>query len=134
MSIFENEDEKPSDLEFNIARKNGSLFIIHRGWPYALSPPPIVSMSLSPAIIGIDKILLEGASAKGIDGGFKLSAADEWFFNCDVKAKYIEDMYEGWIYDIKGEGIKADQRVWVCSYLKLFFNSPPETMYLAIKA
>ena len=135
MSIFEKEEqEKPPQLEFNITEKNGCLFIVHGGWPYPLAPPPIVSMGLSPTVIGIDKILLKGAEAKKLDRNFKLSASDEWFFHCDVKARYVEEMFQGWIYDLQGEGMVVSQKVWVCSYLKLFFKSPPETMYLSIKA
>jgi len=134
MSIFEKEEERPSELEFDITEKNGSLFIVHQGWPYAMSPPSIVSMSLSPAIVGIDKVLLKGAEQKGIKGNFKLSASDKWFFHCDVRALYVEDLFEGWIYDLQGESMKVDQRVWVCSYLKLFFQIPPKTMYLSITA
>lgn len=121
------------EIKFPIATKSNNFFVIHNGWPYDLSPPPIVKISLPPNIIGIDEVLREGSKIKNINGDFVLTASDEWFFGCDVRAEYKNTELNGWVYVAKSEKLKiSDQHVWVCPYLKFYFEEPPKILYMSI--
>lgn len=132
MSIFEKEATH-SDPIIRISRKNEKLCVMHNGWPYDLSPSPIVKMNLPPNMIGVDEVLKRACSFKNITGDFGLRIESDWYLNCDAKANFTKEMLGGWVYELSGEYVKFEKTpVWACPYLKMLLGSPPKVMYLFV--
>lgn len=118
---------------FNILEKKDKLFVLHNGWPYDLSPSPIIKLNLSPNIMGLDEILREGIKIKNINNNFSMEVEGDWFIKCDISAELIKEELGGWIYNIKGESLKMpNQYVWLCPYFNFFFDKPPNDIYLRL--
>lgn len=130
MSIFGREENK-SDPVVRISRKNGRLYAIHNGWPYDLSPSPIVKMHLPPNMLGVDEVLRHASVMKGLKDDFGLKIKMEWDFECDARADFSKEMFDGWVYELSGESVKFERTpVWACPYLKMMLGDPPKVMYL----
>jgi hypothetical protein len=120
-------------LSIPITSKKGNLFIIHNGWPYDLSASQLVKSNLSPAIRPVDEFLKYASKLKGISDSFCITLQDEWFFFCDGSMIFSCPFLGGWIYNIEAEKTKLDyNQVWICPYIKLFFEEPPKKLYLKI--
>ena len=54
------------------------------------------------------------------------------FLDSDVRLEYKDTLFDGWIYDAFSENLKIDetQKIWACTYLNLYFDKPPKTVYL----
>jgi hypothetical protein len=136
MSIFDKDDENKDDItRFQILNKRGSYFVMYKGWAYNLSPSSYTQMSLSPAILGVDSFLKEGSKIKGIDGNLTLASCPDWFLGCDVRIEFQERLLDGWVYSLHAESlnVKNFHRVWICPYLKFFFENPPPKLFLSLE-
>ena len=132
MNIFKKE-ETQRDSSMHISRKNEKLYVMHNGWPYDLSPSPIVRMNLPPNVIGVDEALKKACSMKNMKGDFKLKIEHEWYRGCDAKAHFIKEMFDGWIYELSAEYVSFEKTpVWACPYLKMLLGNPPKIMYLYV--
>lgn len=117
----------------HISRKNDKLYVMHNGWPYDLSPSPIVKMNLPPNMIGVDEALKKACSLKNIVGDFALRIETEWYRLCDAKAHFTKEMLGGWAYELSGEYLSFEKTpVWACPYLKMLLGDPPKIMYLHV--
>jgi hypothetical protein len=103
---------------------------------YDMAPAQITEVYLSPLVIGIDKIIVSGCKIKGIknpENGFNLLFSEQYFPNADVKFNFTEQKFNGWIYSVEElnlKGLRPDQSAWICSYMSLYFSSPPKTIYI----
>lgn len=132
MSIFEKE-EIHHDPIIRVSRKSNNLYVMHNGWPYDLSPSPIVKMNLPPNMMGVDEVLKKACELKGIAGDFGLRIEQEWYRNCDAKGHFIKEMLGGWAYELSGECVRFEKTpVWACPYLKMLLGEPPKIMYLHV--
>lgn len=123
-----------STINIPITSKKGNLFIIKNGWPYDLSASQMVRQSLSPVCKPVDEFLKYSAKLKEIKGDFSVSLQDEWFFFCDAIMNFSCPFLSGWLYDIKAEKINLNySQVWICPYIKLFFENPPNQLYVKIE-
>jgi hypothetical protein len=136
MSIFE-KDEPKSDgkLRVQIFSKGGNMFVMRRGWAYNLAPPPTTQANLSPVILGVDVFLKEGSKIKGLGESFVLASSTEWFLGCDARIEFEEILFDGWTYSLYPESlsVKNFHKVWVCQYLKFFFDNPPPKLFLSLE-
>lgn len=116
-----------------ILKKSEKFFIYYKNRYYDLSPPSVISMTLPPSIVGFDFVIREGSRIKDIQENLELKLSDEWFFYCDAKAEFKRSEMSGFIYRIEGEQIKIKpQDVWICDYLKFFFEEPPAFLFLKL--
>lgn len=118
-------------LEFKVLKRKGKLYLDYGGWTYDLSPPDFVRMVLPPNISGVDSFLMDGAKRKGIDGDFTLKFSHIPLLECDASARYLEKFMDGWVYEISS-GMQK-RKAWVCGYMKLVFERPPDTMHITIE-
>lgn len=131
MSIFEKKELSQS--YFSILKKDSKFFITYQGWSYDLSPSNIVKMSLPPNVEGVDSFLRKASQYKNISGDIALVAKNDWFF-CDARIEYKEKFMEGWTYDIFSEEMKIPNGlgVWICPYIKFFYEDMPKKLYLKV--
>jgi hypothetical protein len=137
MSIFEKEEEKEdsSFLKVNIFEKKEKLFLMIGGWSYDLSPSPFTQINLSPVVKGVDVFIKEGMKIKGIKEKCTLEVSEKDIeFKCDARVDFNSSFFDGWIYDLQGEYLMTGSKyqVWICPYMKFFFQKPPKTLYLRI--
>jgi hypothetical protein len=136
MSIFE-KDEPQTDgkLRVQILSKGGNMFVMHQGWAYNLAPPPTTQMNLSPVVLGVDVFLREGAKIKGLGTSFTLASSPEWFLGCDARIEFEENLFDGWTYFLYPESlnVKNFHKVWICQYLKFYFENPPSKLFLLLE-
>jgi predicted heme/steroid binding protein len=126
--------ENISERLIRVFRKNGKLYVMHNGWPYDLSPSPIVKMSLSPNMSGVDEMLNQASVLKNLPNEFGVRIETDWYRNCDARAEFLEEIFGGWSYEVSGESIKFERRpVWACPYLKMMLGDPPKVMYLSVE-
>jgi hypothetical protein len=122
------------NLQLSIINDKDRLFIMHNGNAYDLSPSQYVELNLSPTTQGVDKFLKYCAKLKKINKDFKMEVQDDWFFFCDACLKFSSCHLNGWLYEISSEKVKINYSyVWICSYMKFFFDSPPPTLYVKVE-
>lgn len=134
MSIFKN-NETTKNSSFIILRKSDKFFITHQGWPYDLSPSNIVKINLPPNVEGVDSFLKKVSQVKNISGDVALETEKQWFF-CDVRIEFKENFMNGYTYNIFGEemSIPSGLGVWICPYIKFFYEDMPKKLYLKINS
>jgi len=142
--IFKNEDSPEPEKESSIKsirifrdQKNTWAFHCTKG-TFGLAPAPITRKTLSPIIWGADKIIKSVTSLKKIDrpeDGFNLLFSNELFLNCDARLVFEEKFHDGWIYKIEPEYLdfNTKQKIFACSYLKLYFSEPPENVFVKLE-
>lgn len=139
-SIFEKNIEKSNLKKIYLNKDHNSnwYFQDNKGNKFILAPSAFVEMSFSPLIAGANKAILFGCKQKNIDpsNGINLYFSEEQFLDADVRIEFKEIFFDGWIYDIYPENIKVDpgQKIWACNYLKLYYQQPPEKLYLRIES
>lgn len=119
------------EKKFKVIRRKGRLFLDHEGWTYDLSPPDAMKIALPPNVSGVDVYLSEGARSKGVEGDFSVLFNSDWFIGCDASARYVDKFMDGWIYEISDK--KSVRRAWICSYMKLLLDKPPDIMHVLIE-
>lgn len=142
MGIFDKTTEKSDydKLGIQVVRpymKKGRWVFDRDGTTYDMAPAGATAASLSPVIVGADRIIEAGCREKGIDpaAGFDLLFSESYFPNADVIFKWAEGKFDGWIYNVEGLNMKItkDQQVWVCPYLSFFYKKPPKALYIKIE-
>lgn len=122
------------DTKLSVVNNRDRLFLMHNGNAYDLSPSAFVESNLSPTTQGVDKFLKYCAKMKNIDGNFNIEIQKDWFFFCDAYLKFSSCYLDGWLYEVKSDKVKINYYyIWICSYMKLFFESPPSEMYVKIE-
>jgi hypothetical protein len=133
------EDYKKIGVDvLRIYKQKNRWFFKKDGVAYDMAPAEIVDFMLSPLIIGANRLIEAGFKAKGMkeSSDFYLLFSGIYFPNADVKLKYSEPKFNGWIYDIEGLNIHVDKTVtsvWVCPYLGAHYSELPRTLYLRIE-
>lgn len=145
MAIFDKDETEKSDYEkINVHTiepyvQNGKWFFHHNGTAYPFAPAVATNASLSPVVVGADRIIQIGADLKKIKNcqeGIVLMFSEEYFPGADAKFTLLEGQFDGHVYDVESlnlEGIPANQKAWVCPYLGLYFDEPPKTIYLKLE-
>lgn len=138
-SIFEKNIEK-SNIKKIYLNKENSIWYFEDEFKkrHTLAPAKIVEMTISPLVAGVDKAIFFACKNKNIDSknGLYLYFSEEEFIDCDFKLEFYQNFFDGWIYNVFSEKIKLDfgQKVWACSYLKLYYSEPPKVIYLKIES
>ena len=115
-----------------IFKKNGQI--------YDLAPAGATQFVLSPLVVGVDKLVGIGCKLKEIknpEEGFLLLFSKDYFANADVKFVLKEPSLNGWIYDVEPLNfvdILPGQKAWICPYLTMYFEKPPQELYLKIES
>lgn len=119
---------------------NGMWKFEYKNHHYQLAPAGMTDFSLSPMIVGADRLLVTGCKLKKIpnpENGFWLLFSQEYFPNPDVRFDFKENKFNGWVYTVQEMNLKnlmEGQCAWLCPYLKFYFPEPPATLYLKIEA
>lgn len=105
---------------------------------YNIAPSHSTQLSLSPLILGIDKIMIGACHYKNIniDKGFYIKLSKNYFDNCDVSLNYIDTLFDGWVYGITPQlfsNVREHQKIWMCPYLKFYYNNPPASLYVEVE-
>ena len=117
---------------------NGNWKFEYKGQMYQLAPAGMTEFTLSPMIVGADRLLVTGCKLKNIpnyENGFLLRFSQNYFPNSDVFFEYSEPKYDGWIYKVTEmnlKGLMQGQCAWLCPYLKFYFTEAPSQLYLKI--
>lgn len=141
MSIFEPDK---SDLEkINVKsirpyKHNGRWVFDHEDKTWDMAPAGLTEATLSPIIVGVDRLIALSAQAQGItepENGFNLLFSETYFPRCDVKITFVEDKFDGWLYQMTSvnTAVANEQFVWICPYLKLYFEKIPKELYLRME-
>lgn len=140
-TIFgEKKEQEEKDVNKILIKKNkkGDWYFNKKGNIYNMSPPEIAKNSFSPIVAGADRLIKAGCSLKNIDykNGIYLYFSEQEFINCDIRIEFDEKLFNGWLYNVYSEKIKVDngQKVWACSYLKLYYDNPPRKIYLKLES
>lgn len=121
-------------------KKGNEWFFSHNDNEYPMAPAQIISSNLSPIILGADNFIKIGCDAKKInnpENGFNLLFSSEYFPTCDVKLTYKENFFNGYIYlvePINYMDVIPGQSVFMCSFVNLYYSSPPKEIYLKAEA
>jgi hypothetical protein len=141
MEIFPETDNR-SDLEklginaFKVFKSGGRWVFEKGGKTYDFAPAQITDASLSPVVVGADRLINLGCKSKNMadyENGFVLLVSNNYFPSCDVRLGYKEPLYDGWLYDVYSEnlqGVMAGQQTWICPYIKFYYTEPPNILYL----
>jgi hypothetical protein len=140
-SIFNKETEVVPDNMYKIKiydYKNSWCFSGKDNKGYVMSPSLIAQLSFSPLVASTDLIVQTIAQLKKIKDpkkGFYVYFSKDYFIEYDFDLKLVDSLLDGWIYDASSENLKIDtqQKVWACSYLKLYFKEPPKNIYVMVK-
>lgn len=144
MSIFEKTQktdfEKIGVNTIRPFKKDGRWVFNKDGKIWDMAPAQLTDISLSPVVVGADRMILAGCALKKIqtpENGFLVLFSEQWFPGCDVKLTLKENKFDGWLYDVTPEslqGLMPGQGAWICPYMKMYYNNPPQTLYLKIEA
>jgi hypothetical protein len=109
------------------------------GREYNMAPSDAVGVSLSPTVLGANRVIEHGCKLKGIkspEDGFYLLFSTQYFPNSDVKLNFKEIKFDGWVYSLESMTLqvpKIVESIWVCPYLGVYYaKGPPKTLYLRI--
>jgi hypothetical protein len=106
---------------------------------YDMAPANITDYLLSPIVYGADRLINIGCKLKNIknpESGFLLLFSENYFPNADVKLEFSENKYDGWTYKVNSlnlQGLLPDQGAWICSYMKFYYEKPPQSLYLKLE-
>lgn len=117
---------------FKVCIRKKGIFLDYQGWMYDLSPPDYVKISLPPDVLGVDSLLLNSMKQKGIEGDFFVKICDNADSEYEAEATYLNSFMEGWIYDVRY--VKINKKVWICSYLKFMYETPPKTIRVSLES
>jgi len=150
MSIFERESKKDFDFEKDILglqmvrpykHEGRWVFDDQEGLRRDIAPAGATVATLSPIVVGADRLIMEGTRRKGIENpesGFRLYFSDKAFPDADVEFRWERECYDGHIYNVLPCGdkiaIPSDQQAWICPYLMLYYKQPPKILFLKIEA
>lgn len=116
---------------------NGRWVFDYDDKTYDMAPAGLTEAVLSPTIVGVDRLIALSAEIKNLnpEKGFNLLFSEEYFPACDVKITFVENRFDGWLYNMTGENAKVadNQQVWLCPYLNLYFEKPPQQLYLKVE-
>jgi len=140
-SIFEKQEEVINDniYKIKIYKSSNNIWCFDKdNKTYGMTPALIAQMSLSPLVASTDLIIKTISELKQIKNpskGFYVYFSKDIFYDCDFSLELRDSLLDGWIYEASSENFKIDkeQKVWACSYLKLYFNEPPKNIYILIK-
>jgi hypothetical protein len=146
MSIFPSESSNAyneSKTEFEKIGVNtispymvGSEWVFtHNNREYPLAPSPIVSGTISPIIVGADSFIRIGCKSKNIknpEQGFNLLFSQEYFPTCDVRLKFKDYFFDGYVYLIESQNFTGStpHSVFICSFVNILYKAPPTYLYL----
>lgn len=136
--IFEKEEENENIKKVFIYKSSNNIWSFKKdNKSYGLTPAMITRMTLSPLVSSTDRVIQDVCKLKNIqdpENGFYLYFSEDNFLDCDVKLEYKEVFFDGWVYDAHSENlqIQDNQKIWACTYLKLYFATPPKIVYLKI--
>ena len=104
---------------------------------YPLAPAWATQMSLTPLVATTDRIIQNISNYKNIknvEEGFFIEFDDNYILNCDIRLEFENNFLDGWLYRVYSEHLKVDehQKIWACSYLKLFYEKPPNFIFIKI--
>lgn len=146
-SIFGPQEPEKTDFQkigVNTIRpyKDGGRWVFKHtnGVVYDMAPAQLTDMSLSPIVVGADRLIMTGCGMKNIlnpEKGFLVLFSEQWFPGCDVKLTLKENKYDGWLYDVSSEGLQGlmpGQGAWLCPYMTMYYEKPPATLYLKMEA
>jgi hypothetical protein len=111
----------------------------HKGVLYDMAPAEATDFILSPMILGADRLIRGGCSAKNIsnpENGFLLLFSENYFPNSDVKFVYRENKFDGWTYSVEPmnlKGVMEGQGAWICPYMRFYYPEPPKELYLRME-
>jgi|694.fasta_scaffold66707_6 hypothetical protein len=138
-SIFEKNEDPDSKLnKVFIYKSSNNIWSFKKdGRSYGMTPALITQMTLSPIVASTDRVIQNVCSLKNIQNpcdGFYINFSTDIFSDCDVRLEYKDTLFDGWIYDVFSEKLKVDetQKIWACTYLNLYFEKPPKTVYVKI--
>ena len=135
-SIFEKNKENSDLNKVLIYKSSNNIWSFKKdNYSYGMAPALITQMSLSPLVASTDRIIQGICNLKKINkpsDGFYLYFSESNFLDSDVRLEYKDTLFDGWIYDAFSENLKIDetQKIWACTYLNLYFDKPPKTVYL----
>jgi len=141
MNEKEIEEYKKIGVEvIRIYKKSSNDWVFRRdGHEYNMAPAEAVRSSLSPTILGANRIIEAGCSLKNIknpENGFYLLFSTEYFPYSDVKLNFKEVKFEGWVYSLEGLNLQVPsivESIWICPYLAVHYNKGiPNTLYLRV--
>lgn len=119
--------------------KDGQWCVERNGQTLVMAPAALTEAIMSPIIVGLDRLIIQGCNAKGItspESGFALLYSTEYFPSCDFKLSYREVKYDGWVYDILGENFKnimEGQAAWLCPDFANYYSDPPKILYAKLE-
>ena len=137
-SIFEkNNFEDNSVLAIEPINHNGYWVFRSGNKYYNIAPSHSTQLVLSPNILGVDKLMLAACKFKNIDPhkGFKIISSENYLENCDVRLEYNDSLFDGWVYNMYPEyfkDVQEHQKIWMCPYLKLYYEMIPKIIYIRI--
>lgn len=118
-------------------RRNDRWVFERDGKIFDMAPAGMTEATLSPVMVGADRVISAGCQAKGIDpeSGFNLLFSEEYFPMADVLFTLAEGKFDGWVYNVDGLNMKVNegQQAWVCPYLSFFYEKPPKFLYLKLE-
>lgn len=118
--------------------KNSNMWVFKKNdILYALAPAWATQMSLTPLVATTDRIIQNISKYKKIknpEEGFFIEFDENYILNCDIRLEFESNFLDGWLYRVYSEHLKVDehQKIWACSYLKLFYEKPPNTIFIKI--
>jgi hypothetical protein len=145
MAIFNFENNTKTEFDkigVNTIRpfkKNGRWVFNKDNKTWDLAPAQLTDASLSPIVLGADKLISNGCKAKNIqnpENGFLILFSEQWFPGCDVKLIFKENKFDGWLYDVESQNLQElmpGQGAWLCPYIKMYYENPPQNLYLKIE-
>lgn len=119
-----------------VGRKDGGLCMEKNGWTFDLAAPEIVKLALPPYVKGVDWFIKEAAKIKGISSkDMRVSFNESFFIGCDASLHYDSPHSGGWIYKVRGEGVKADElsMIWICRKMQDEFKKPPSNIFTLLE-
>lgn len=107
-----------------------------------MAPAPLTDGTLSPIIVGADRLIQAAALQKGIpdpQDGFVLYFGETPFPGAEIEMRWNSPAYNGDVYDLIAFAdpcpflVPPDQKAWLCPYMDLYFDEPPKVLYLRIE-
>jgi hypothetical protein len=121
-------------------RQQKNRWVFRRGDTYYdLAPAFTTELTLSPVILGIDRLIMIGSkllNIKNPEDGCWLIFSENYFPKADVQFNFFEQKFDGWVYSVEEmnlKGLMTGQKAWICPYMKYFFKDAPQTIYIKIK-
>jgi hypothetical protein len=134
------EDYKKIGVDVIRIYKSGGRWLFKKdGHEYNMAPADAVGASLSPTVLGANRVIEHGCNIKGIknpEKGFYLLFSTQYFPNSDVKLTFKEIKFDGWVYSLESMSLqvpKIVESIWVCPYLGVYYaKGAPKNLYLRI--